>query len=171
MSTSILQINVDLEPVKFCLIKKKGWSLKKADLVGELYVKFLRLIQLYPEKSIVPTQAIDEMWHMHILDTRKYQTDCHDLFGGFIHHFPYYGVRNSDDELAMKESFSETVILFQKHFGVSPYINNDESIEQSMRPASCDDFCTSCDTGNCNAGIRRVPNRVRPNRLMVSELC
>jgi len=160
---------IDLEPVKFCLIKKKKWSLSKADKVGDLYIKFLKLIEIYPDKSIVPTEAIDEMWHMHILDTRKYQADCQKLFGRFIHHFPYYGVRNSDDESAMKESFEETVILFEKHFRIKPYLN-DESIENSVQPSSCDNFCTSCDSGNCASGIELIPNRSRPNRAMVLVL-
>lgn len=171
MNVTASLLRLDLEPVKFCLIKKKGWSLAKADKVSDLYLKFLMLIALYPDKSIVPTEAIDEMWHMHILDTRKYYDDCKNIFGTFIHHFPYYGVRDMDDETSMRISFEETLRLFEKHFGKKPYINGMSS-DMIGQPASCDDFCTSCDTGNCNSGINDLimKKRKRPTRQMVTSL-
>lgn len=36
----------------------------------------------------VPNKQIDEMWHEHILDTRKYSDDCQTVFGYYLHHTP-----------------------------------------------------------------------------------
>ena len=48
---------------------------------------------LYPTKRIVPTLTIDEFWHAHILDTRAYMADCKALFGKYMHHYPYSGLK------------------------------------------------------------------------------
>lgn len=38
-------------------------------------------------KSLL-TDDIDEFWHLHILDTIQYRSDCHTIFGTFIEHIP-----------------------------------------------------------------------------------
>ncbi|XWK89093.1 MAG: hypothetical protein U7127_03215 [Phormidium sp.] len=52
----------------------------------------------------------------HILDTDKYAADCQMLFGEFIHHFPYYGLRGKGDRQNWQQDFARTKLLFQKHF-------------------------------------------------------
>jgi hypothetical protein len=85
--------SLDLEPIKYKLIYPENlsapWSLAYADNIGQQYVMFLKLCKLYPEKVLAISRAIDEMWHMHILDTIKYHDDCEKLFGYYLHHYPY----------------------------------------------------------------------------------
>ncbi|MBD2018613.1 hypothetical protein H6F43_00245, partial [Leptolyngbya sp. FACHB-36] len=64
-----------------------------------------------------PTWEIDQVWHCHILDTDKYAKDCDTLFGQFIHHFPYFGVRGENDRQAWYRAYALTQVLFRKHFG------------------------------------------------------
>ena len=59
-------------------------------------------------------------WHTHILDTQKYMLDCENLFGRYIHHFPYFGMRGEKDRNQLKKSFYETEELFLLHFSESP---------------------------------------------------
>lgn len=117
--------DIDLHMVKskLCLPEDqegKGWSPEQADRVEVWYKRFLKLNLLYPTKSIVPTRMIDVMWHAHILDTRAYASDCGQVFGEYLHHFPYFGLRGEDDARDLAESFAETCELFVLHFGQSP---------------------------------------------------
>ncbi len=98
---------ISLEPIKFKLMDKEegeGWSLYKVDMLEKWYKRFLYLCAKYPEKSIVPTKEIDKFWHYHILDTGKYEADCQQAFGYFLHHFPYFGMRGEDDAKQLTES-------------------------------------------------------------------
>lgn len=38
---------------------------------------------------IPPTQDIDDFWHQHILNTFKYEKDCLEFLGFFLHHYPH----------------------------------------------------------------------------------
>ncbi len=114
---------LNLEPIKFSLAMREegpGWSLVKIEALENWYRRFLFLVYLYPEKTIVPTKDIDIFWHTHILDTKKYMMDCESLFGGYFHHFPYFGMRGEQDRMNLKEAFSETEELYLDLFGESP---------------------------------------------------
>jgi hypothetical protein len=69
---------------------------------------------------VVPSKEIDIFWHTHILDTQKYMSDCENLFGKYIHHFPYFGMRGEKDRRHLEKAFCETEKLFLLHFGESP---------------------------------------------------
>jgi len=114
---------LNLEPIKFSLAMREegpGWSLVKIETLENWYRRFLFLVYLYPEKTIVPTKDIDIFWHTHILDTKKYMMDCESLFGGYFHHFPYFGMRGEQDRMNLEEAFSETEELYLDLFGESP---------------------------------------------------
>ncbi len=114
---------LDLEPIKFSLAMREegpGWSHEKIESLENWYRRFLFLVHLFPEKTIVPTKDIDTFWHTHILDTKKYMADCESLFGGYFHHFPYFGMRGEEDRMNLEEAFNETEELYLKIFGESP---------------------------------------------------
>ena len=113
---------IDLGPIIFTLVERdegEGWSYEKAIKVEKQYRNFLTLIALYPDLEIVPTKDIDTFWHTHILDTQKYMNDCEKIFGYFVHHFPYFGLRGKADEEEANEAFSKTQSLYKEHFGIS----------------------------------------------------
>ena len=112
--------NIDFGPVAFKLIHAEDqtpWSLERATTAIELYRRFLFLNYLYPDRTIVPSREIAQVWHTHILDTAKYREDCDALFGRFMDHWPYLGVRDEADRQALHNAFDETQQLFEKHFG------------------------------------------------------
>lgn len=96
------------------------------------YSMFLCLINLYPDRKLVPTQEIDRVWHYHILDTMKYAEDCQMLFGRFIHHFPYFGKRGKADKKNVCTAFRETQKLFQQHFNIDL-----AAIEEPLQITDC----------------------------------
>ena len=111
----------------------KGWDFEYAKKVSTEYRKFLVLSLINPNKTIVPSTIIDDFWHLHILDTRKYQKDCEDSFGKFLHHFPYFGMRGDNDEKNLINSWNETLNLYEKEFS-----NKADSFWiQSRRCPSC----------------------------------
>ena len=120
---AIARVNkIDLSVIKQKLINKEhgsGWCNERAEEAEKLYRYFLALQCVYAksESPVVPPKIADEFWHQHILDTRKYETDCYFLFGKFLHHFPYFGMRGPDDARALDKAGEWTFSLFKKHFG------------------------------------------------------
>ena len=111
---------IDFTSLKRKLGEEKGWSFEYQSEVESLYRRFLALNILYPDHKICPTGPIDEFWHAHILDTRAYEKDCNVLFGSFLHHFPYFGMRGPEDRAALQHAFDESRSLFIRHFGIDP---------------------------------------------------
>lgn len=130
---------LDLGPIAYQLIAK-GWNREKTIKAIGLYLMFLGLIYLYPNRKIVPTLEIDAVWHQHIMDTSKYADDCDRLFGRFVHHFPYFGQRGESDRENLHLAFAETKTLFQKHFGplVLKAESSSDEDETTPQPADCE---------------------------------
>ena len=81
------------------------------------YRRFLHLHLQYPGLEIVPTKLIDEVWHQHILDTRAYAKDCQDMFGEFLHHYPYFGMHGEEDQANLQTCFERTQVIWMDCFG------------------------------------------------------
>jgi len=113
---------LDLDPIKVKLMHEEsgeGWSREYADRMELEYRRFLELMVKYPEEAIAPSMDVDEFWHYHILDTMKYAEDCQKVFGHFLHHFPYIGLRGEED-LKMHEAAGEsTRRLYEREFGAA----------------------------------------------------
>lgn len=115
--------SLDLSPIRTKLLDSDhgpGWSAEEVEEGERLYRYFLALQIAYPESEppVVPTVSADEFWHHHILDTRKYEADCQRLFGRFLHHFPYFGMRGPEDAKALADASEFTLSLMKQHFGV-----------------------------------------------------
>jgi hypothetical protein len=88
----------------------------------ERYRKYLFILVKYQNDypTIPPTYEIDEIWHNHILETKRYQQDCEALFGHYLHHYPYYGLDNPAhlgvDFKTMHKGFQLTKTLFLVEF-------------------------------------------------------
>ncbi len=121
-NTHWINTGLDLEPIIFKLcdpVYGKGWLLEKAQRVEQEYRRWLFLQTQNIEHSLVPTEDMDEMWHVHILDTKKYAADCDMMFGEFLHHFPYFGMRGAEDKKHLDAAFAQTKTVFRDAFGMS----------------------------------------------------
>lgn len=114
--------SLDLSMVKKKLMEPepegKGWTQQQVDEAELWYKRFLHLIHAHPNASVVPNYPIDTIWHQHILDTRAYADDCQNIFGCFIHHFPYFGIRGDEDKKNRDDAFDLTNMLYREHFGI-----------------------------------------------------
>lgn len=97
----------------------QGWSHAQCDETEKEYKKFLALKRRYPDYEIVPHRMVDIFWHQHILDTEKYYQDCENIFGYFVHHYPYFGMRDEQEKQDLMDAFEETKQLYYQHFGES----------------------------------------------------
>jgi hypothetical protein len=151
---------LDLEPIAYKLVHPEPGeitlSVAEADQAVALYRRFLKLCVLHPGARIVPTRQIDRVWHAHVLDTAKYRADCDHLFGHFMDHFPYAGLRGEADRRAWRADFAQTRGLFAEHFG--------EEIGSQPAPSACGNHGGGAD---CWVGCIKTPTadvRPRPER-------
>lgn len=125
---------LDLEPIKFKLMHHtfgEGWSKAKADAIDLEYRRFLYLQYANPEAEASPTEDVDTFWHYHILDTMKYAADCEKAFGYFLHHFPYLGLLDSDEQDADIKAAHRTRELYEATFG-EPYLRAETHTEKDV---------------------------------------
>jgi hypothetical protein len=111
---------LDLAPIKFKATRREdgyGWSAEYADEMALAYKRYLILHAKHPGMILAPERDVDRFWHMHILDTRKYAADCHAVFGHFLHHFPYLGLRGEEDAKALETAFQTMQRLYAEEFG------------------------------------------------------
>lgn len=114
---------LDLEPIKVKLMHREsgeGWTQERANAIETEYRRFLMLMKKYPNEQTAPLTDVDTFWHYHILDTMKYAEDCAAVFGYFLHHFPYIGMRGEDDEAAHLGAGQRMKELYEAEFG-EPY--------------------------------------------------
>jgi hypothetical protein len=135
---------LDLAPIKYKLLKDKGWTLERANRVEPQYKAFLFLIGSKVRAEFVPTFDIDEMWHAHILDTRKYMTDCARWFGEYIHHYPYLGMKDAEDRSRAEGLFASTCATISAAFGIDVH---------ELDASSCGSGCGhGCGGHGCGGG-------------------
>jgi len=151
---------LDLDPIIYKLMHPEpgetSLTLARADQDVALYRCFLKLCVLYPCAAIVPTRQLDRVWHTHMLDTAKYRADCDWVFGNFIDHFPYAGLRGEDDRRAWRDDFARTCGLFHEHFGVE--IGAEPAASACRVHGDGSDCCVGC-VKPAVAGTRPRPER------------
>jgi hypothetical protein len=114
---------LDLSNVKMKLAdtaEGPGLSTDQIAVMEAEYRRFLALQLMHPEAIIVPCETVDEMWHRHILDTAAYRVDCDAIFGRFLDHFPYFGMRGEDDAQALNDAYGDTLWRYRDAFGNPP---------------------------------------------------
>jgi hypothetical protein len=113
---------LDLDPIKQEILRSKaakGWTPARVSTVEQEYRRFLCLAKAFPGTVFAPIVDVDEFWHYHILNTRKYARDCQSIFGYFLHHFPYAGMRGKEDEEALERAGVRTRQMYEETFAES----------------------------------------------------
>lgn len=97
---------------------------KQAQADEKAYRQFLMLVALHPETTLVPNRDIDELWHLHVLDMRKYEADCNAVFGRVVYHTPTYG------KVDLRADLEATKALYFAEFGEEMMSDNDYLIKK-----------------------------------------
>ncbi|MBX9703654.1 MAG: hypothetical protein K2X39_05830 [Silvanigrellaceae bacterium] len=111
------------------------WDEDCARQVVQYYKNYLWLLRKYSEEYPVlpPSVEIDEIWHHHILDTYKYHNDCLNIFGQYLHHYPYFGMRGEQDRIELNNTFKLTQQCYFQEFGEYIYsFETEESDHQNL---------------------------------------
>lgn len=134
--------HMDLGPIRFKLASSEGenWSPEQIAKVEKAYRMFLALTVAYPDALVAPSKLVDTMWHHHILDTKKYQEDCEKFLGGFLHHFPYFGMRGTEDKEDLQAAGHTTSELYMREFGFD--VTTLKSDAALCGPENCDPSCS-----------------------------
>ena len=127
-----------------------NWSRKRIDTAVAEYRKWLALIVLNKKKFGklgMCSKDVDEVWHAHILFTRKYAADCKALCGRFIHHQP-----TPEDKKGDTTTSKNTLAALQSIFGsVHPVWLS--SVKGGRLEGNCDDCASiSCQPHDCGGG-------------------
>lgn len=100
------------------LAQDNGWSARHAARVIAEYRRFLYLA-MTAGHSVCPSDAVDQAWHQHLLDTRRYWEEfCPRVLGGPLHHTPSRG--GSEEQKIMREWYSRTLASYQTTFAEAP---------------------------------------------------
>lgn len=147
---------LDLGPIMFKLVhgdEGPKWSIAQVQVAERWYKRFLILNLKYPNAVIVPNKIIDQFWHQHILDTRKYAQDCESVFGAFLHHFPYFGIRDEQDARNLGHAFQQTKELFRSEFGEGLSVLNSFFAPGASHSGVCQGSeCGGTGPGSCESG-------------------
>ena len=116
-----------IDQIDFSMLKAKltapvsdegfGWSSDEADRAEARYKRWLFLRRKYDGELMPPTQVIDAFWHAHILDTMAYHRDTAAIFGRYLHHYPYFGMRGEDDYNDLVNAFDNTKRRYLEEYG------------------------------------------------------
>lgn len=111
--------SIDFSMIINKLVMRHKWLHVEATETCHQYRNYLWLLKKYgTDKALPPSEDIDEFWHQHILDTRRYQADCRVIFGKYLEHYPYYGVDGNTSAADLVASFDKMQELYQQEFGV-----------------------------------------------------
>lgn len=110
--------SLDLSNITSKLVKQYNWRHKHAIAVINMYKNFLFLNAKYGKKyNLTPSKEIDEIWHLHILDTKKYRRDCEMIFGKYFDHGPTSFEGDVKANLTeMSNSFNKMAELYRQEF-------------------------------------------------------
>jgi hypothetical protein len=136
---------LDLSNVRMKLADAEEGAGLEVDQIDQMegeYRKFLALQLMHPGADIVPCEIVDEMWHRHILDTAAYRDDCDAIFGQFLDHFPYFGMRGEADAQALNDAYADTLDRYRDAFGEPPaetWISSDAAkcSRKACKPQKC----------------------------------
>ena len=99
---SIDALYQDLQPlVPRVLAAFKTWPPALVRHAVRAYARFLLLkahFDDYDATAFSPPLALDEIWHLHLLDTKLYAKVCTKHLGGFVHHNPDGGKDAKEQE-------------------------------------------------------------------------
>lgn len=105
----------DLSREKEYLVNKKGYR-GDLDEMEQEYKKYMFLRCVVPHGVCIPTsEMVDDLWHAHVLDTRRYQEFCQEVKGEMIHHKPT--AADEENFALMPQYQSNTLSMYRKYFG------------------------------------------------------
>ena len=100
------------------LARENGWSAARTERVIEEYRRFAFLAAT-GEAQVTPSDAVDQVWHLHLTYTRDYwERFCPDVLGRPLHHGPTAG--GPDERNRFFAQYADTLARYEAAFGAPP---------------------------------------------------
>lgn len=100
------------------LAREHGWSEAYAAGAVREYKRFC-FLAMAGGHTVTPSDAVDEVWHLHLTYSRDYWTRyCPEVLGGDLHHDPSRGGR--EQASLHYEQYAQTLASYQHWFGPPP---------------------------------------------------
>jgi uncharacterized protein (TIGR04222 family) len=114
------------------LSKENGWSREFTSRVIQEYKRFL-LLAMHAGHPVTPSEAVDQVWHLHLVYTRSYwQVLCGQILGRSLHHEPTKGGAMEGGKF--REQYQRTLESYRRLFGEEPPADVWTSVEHCFRP-------------------------------------
>ncbi|MBC2690263.1 MULTISPECIES: hypothetical protein [Pseudomonas] len=117
-------------------IKNGEWTRDRAEKAVQNYTRYMAVTKALGGLQMVPNGDIDEIWHMHILDTRAYMADCNALFGEYLHHYPYFGMLGEENRQQWLQVQKVSTNLWVQLFG-EPLYGADSAAQKCPQVCPC----------------------------------
>jgi hypothetical protein len=95
----------------------RGWSATEARDAELWYRRFLALSYSRSRRPIYAISELsDDLWHEHILATKRYRADCQRIFKQYLDHTPVAGGRTRLGGTRLERA----QVMYEKAFGSAP---------------------------------------------------
>ena len=128
--------NFELAVQKLVELNPEQWNLVRAAKAVLDYQRYMAVTKALGGVQLVPNGGIDEVWHMHILDTRAYMQDCDALFGEYLHHYPYFGMLGEENQQQWFDVQAQSAQLWLRLFN-EPLYSNDSVAQKCPQVCPC----------------------------------
>jgi uncharacterized protein (TIGR04222 family) len=106
----------DLRSLRSRLARDNAWTLAYAARVMAEYERFL-LLAARVSHRVVPSDAVDQAWHQHVLHTKEYRVFCERVFGRPLDHAPS---RGRSDDAGHHIDYERTLASYTDQYGEPP---------------------------------------------------
>ncbi len=96
------------------LARENGWSVSHSERVFDEYRRFLYLA-VRSGHPVTPSDAVDQVWHLHLAYSRDYWEHLCPLLGAPLHHGPTEG--GADENARFYENYCATLRSYERYFG------------------------------------------------------
>jgi uncharacterized protein (TIGR04222 family) len=99
------------------LARENDWSERQARRVIGEYRRFLLLAAVAPH-PVSPSDAVDQAWHVHVLDSKAYRAFCRNVLGRRLDHVPSRG--GAEERAKHQRDYEATLDTYRQMFGEEP---------------------------------------------------
>lgn len=121
------------------LARENDWTLQHARRCVDEYRRFL-FLAARAGHSVTPSDAVDQVWHQHLVYTENYWTDlCGDVLPSPLHHGPTRG--GQEQRMHFQTQYEKTLDSYRRFFGEPPadiWPPTDERFSQSIASVRVD---------------------------------
>jgi len=97
--------------------EQHGWTRDYSAAVVREYKRYFVLMAL-STRPVTPSEAIDQVWHLHLVYTHSYHAWCDALVGRYMHHGPTKG--GASEGTRFEGQYEYTLALYEAVFGETP---------------------------------------------------